>query len=243
MARTPRLTFDRGTLILHPPPRGKAWVDFATWDDRIEKFRIPAHHYRPLVEALRASGVTVEDEAATFRPLALTSQDGRTPYPHQQAALTAWVKAGWQGVVVLPTAAGKTYVAQLAMAATPRSTLITVPTLDLMHQWYGQLVKTFPDVDIGLLGGGSRDRSDILVATYDSAAIHAETLGNRYGLLICDECHHLPSSFNRVIAEYAIAPYRLGTHRHPRSRRRSPRGSQHAARPHCLRTAAGGFSR
>jgi superfamily II DNA or RNA helicase len=210
MARTPRLTFDRGTLILHPPPRGKAWVDFATWDDRIEKFRIPAHHYRPLVEALRASGVTVEDEAATFRPLALTSQDGRTPYPHQQAALTAWVKAGWQGVVVLPTAAGKTYVAQLAMAATPRSTLITVPTLDLMHQWYGQLVKTFPDVDIGLLGGGSRDRSDILVATYDSAAIHAETLGNRYGLLICDECHHLPSSFNRVIAEYAIAPYRLG---------------------------------
>ncbi|WP_170253071.1 DEAD/DEAH box helicase, partial [Vogesella mureinivorans] len=50
----------------------------------------------------------------------------------------------------------------------------------------------------------------ILVATYDSAAIHAETLGNRYALIVFDECHHLPTDFNRVIAEYAIAPYRLG---------------------------------
>jgi superfamily II DNA or RNA helicase len=63
---------------------------------------------------------------------------------------------------------------------------------------------------VGLLGGGSRDRTPILVATYDSAAIQAETLGNLYALLIFDECHHLPSDFNRVIAEYAIAPYRLG---------------------------------
>ncbi|NEQ51483.1 MAG: DEAD/DEAH box helicase, partial [Leptolyngbya sp. SIO3F4] len=125
-------------------------------------------------------------------------------------ALAAWQQNHWQGVVVLPTAAGKTYLAQLALQAIPRSALITVPTLDLMHQWYAHLETAFPDADIGLLGGGSRDRSDILVATYDSAAINAENLGNRYGLLVCDECHHLPSDFNRVIAEYAIAPYRLG---------------------------------
>jgi superfamily II DNA or RNA helicase len=85
-----------------------------------------------------------------------------------------------------------------------------VPTLDLMHQWYSQLVSAFPEADIGLLGGGSKDRTDILISTYDSAAIHAETLGNKYALLVFDECHHLPSDFNRVIAEYSIAPYRLG---------------------------------
>jgi superfamily II DNA or RNA helicase len=88
--------------------------------------------------------------------------------------------------------------------------LILVPTLDLMHQWYAHLLAAFPEVEIGLLGGGSHDRTPILVSTYDSAAIHAENLGNLYGLLIFDECHHLPSDFNRVIAEYAIAPYRLG---------------------------------
>ncbi|NJO73357.1 MAG: DEAD/DEAH box helicase [Leptolyngbyaceae cyanobacterium RM1_406_9] len=210
MARTPTLKFDRGTLILHPPPRGKAWVDFATWDDRVERFRLPALQYRDLVETLQAEGTPFTDEAKEFAAIALTSSFEMQPYPHQQEALDAWVAARRRGVVVLPTAAGKTYLAQMAMQATPRSTLITVPTLDLMHQWYAHLMAAFPDAEVGLLGGGSRDRTPILVATYDSAAIHAESLGNRYALLICDECHHLPSDFNRVIAEYAIAPYRLG---------------------------------
>jgi superfamily II DNA or RNA helicase len=210
MARTPTLKFDRGTLILHPPPRGKAWVDFATWDDRIERFRLPAIQYRDLVETLQAEGTPFTDQAKEFAAITLTPSFEMQPYPHQQEALDAWVGAGRRGVVVLPTAAGKTYLAQMAMQATPRTTLITVPTLDLMHQWYAHLLAAFPDAEIGLLGGGSRDRTPILVSTYDSAAIHAESLGNRYALLICDECHHLPSDFNRVIAEYAIAPYRLG---------------------------------
>ncbi|MEM7066554.1 MAG: DEAD/DEAH box helicase family protein [Cyanobacteria bacterium P01_B01_bin.77] len=210
MARIPTLRFDRGTLILHPPPRGKSWIDHAVWDDRIERFRIPAHCYRPLIEALRQEQIAINDQAANFTALELKPQLTFDPYVHQSEALRAWQQNRWQGVVVLPTAAGKTYLAQLALQAIPRSTLITVPTLDLMHQWYAHLETAFPDADIGLLGGGSRDRTDILVATYDSAAIHAENLGNRYGLLVCDECHHLPSDFNRVIAEYAIAPYRLG---------------------------------
>lgn len=210
MARIPKLTYDRGTLILHPPPRSKDWLDYAVWDDRIERFRIPAMHYRDVVLALRAAGAELEDAAKAFHELNLVPGLEMEPYAHQQEALTAWKQAGRKGVVVLPTAAGKTYLAQLAMQVTQRSTLIMVPTLDLMHQWYAHLLAAFPDTEIGLLGGGSRDRSPILVATYDSAAIHAETLGNQYALLVFDECHHLPSDFHRVIAEYAIAPYRLG---------------------------------
>jgi len=210
MARTPILQFDRGTLILHPPPRGKDWLDYATWDDRVERFRVPAIHYRNLVKVLKDTGTQLIDQAQAFRELELVPSLEMEPYVHQQEALAAWVGAGRCGVVVLPTAAGKTYLAQLAMQLTQRSTLVMVPTLDLMHQWYAHLVAAFPDAEIGLLGGGSRERTSILIATYDSAAIHAETLGNQYALLIFDECHHLPSEFNRVVAEYAIAPYRLG---------------------------------
>ncbi len=210
MARTPILTYDRGTLILHPPPRGKDWMDYATWDDRVERFRIPAWHYRDLLRRCQASSTAITDQAKAFRELELVPRMEMAPYAHQQEALDAWQHAQRSGVVVLPTAAGKTYLAQLAMQATQCSTLILVPTLDLMHQWYAHLVAAFPDAEIGLLGGGSRDRTAVLVSTYDSAAIHAETLGNQYALLVFDECHHLPSDFNRVIAEYAIAPYRLG---------------------------------
>jgi superfamily II DNA or RNA helicase len=210
MPRSPILTYDRGTLILHPPPRGKGWVEYATWDDRIEKFRIPAMQYRHLLLALRAEDAAVLDQAKGYAELELMIGGDKSPYPHQQGALDAWKAAGRNGVVVLPTAAGKTYLAHLAMQATQRSTLIVVPTLDLMHQWYAGLLESFAGSEVGLLGGGSRDRTPILVSTYDSAAIHAETLGHQYGLVIFDECHHLPSDFNRVIAEYAIAPFRLG---------------------------------
>lgn len=210
MARTPVLTFDRGTLVLHPPPRGKAWVDYATWDDRIEKFRIPAIQYRALIHALKDAGTEVNDKAKAFTDQPFAKVGEREPLPHQAEALAAWVKRGRRGIVELPTGSGKTYLAQLAMRATPRDTLVLVPTLVLMHQWYAELKQNFPGVEVGLLGGGSSDRSPVLIATYDSAAIHAEALGNRYGLLVFDECHHLPSGFYKSIAEYSLAPYRIG---------------------------------
>jgi superfamily II DNA or RNA helicase len=37
-----------------------------------------------------------------------------------------------------------------------------------------------------------------------------ERLGNQFGLLIFDECHHLPGSVYRYAAELSIAPFRLG---------------------------------
>ena len=210
MVRIPTLTFDRGTLILHPPPRGRGWIDYATWDDRVERFRILASDYAPLIQTLTQEQTRFEDQAKAYAALELVPRVEMTPYPHQQEALQAWHQSDRRGVVVLPTASGKTYLAQLAMQSTSCACLVVVPTLDLMHQWYAHLTAAFPDVEVGVLGGGSRDRTPLLVSTYDSAAIHAETLGNRYGLVIFDECHHLPSDFNRVIAEYTIAPYRLG---------------------------------
>jgi superfamily II DNA or RNA helicase len=158
MPRTPTLKYDRGTLLLHPPPRGKDWLDLATWDDRVEKFRIQGIHYRLLVETLQAAEANFVDEAKEFSALELCPSFEMEPYPHQQEALIAWKQAERRGVVVLPTAAGKTYLAQLAMQATPRTTLILVPTLDLLHQWYAQMLAAFPDAGVGVLGGGSRDR-------------------------------------------------------------------------------------
>ena len=211
MPRPSVLSYDRGTLLLHPPPRGRAWVDHAEWDDRVEKFRIPAGRYGPLVETLRAEGSAVEDHAPDFRDLRLPRAELPAPRAHQADALAAWQGAGQRGVVVLPTGAGKTLVAQLALQTVGRSTLVVVPTLDLLHQWYAGLLAAFPGTEVGLLGGGSHDLdAPLLVSTYVSAAAEAERLGNRFALLVFDEVHHLPSPFTRVIAEFSIAPCRLG---------------------------------
>ena len=213
MPRLPTLTYDRGTLLLHPPPRGKAWVDHAEWDDRVERFRIPADRYRPLIDALAAEGTAVEDQRPRVHRTALPVcvRRPRAAPLTRPRRIAAWETAGRRGVVVLPTGAGKTFVAQLAMHSAGRSTLVVVPTLDLLHQWYAGLRAAFPGVEVGLLGGGSRDHdAPLLVATYVSAAAEAERLGNRFALLVFDEVHHLPAAFTRVIAQYSIAPYRLG---------------------------------
>lgn len=204
------LSFDRGTLILHPPPSSAAWAGVAIWDDRIERLRAPAYLYRTLIEGLERDGVQVVDKARGYKDLNLTFTETRTPYPHQTEALNAWTGAGRRGVVVLPTGAGKTFLALLAIKLTGRSSLICVPTLDLMHQWYANLEAAFQNQKIGLLGGGSRDFLEITVATYDSSFRAMENEGQRWGLIVFDECHHLPGELFRQIAEYSIAPYRLG---------------------------------
>ena len=133
------------------------------------------------------------------------------PRPYQQEALTGWLAEGSQGVVVLPTGAGKTFVAALAIHETRLWTLAVVPTLDLLQQWRIALASSLSiDADeIGVFGGGKKELKPITVITYDSAAIYPREL-KRFGLLIFDECHHLPAPGYRLIAESAFTPLRLG---------------------------------
>jgi superfamily II DNA or RNA helicase len=63
---------------------------------------------------------------------------------------------------------------------------------------------------VGLIGGGFFETGALVVSTYASAFRFMERLGNQFGLVIFDECHHLPSSVYRYAAELSIAPFRLG---------------------------------
>ena len=60
------------------------------------------------------------------------------------------------------------------------------------------------------MGGGHHDLQLITVTTYDSAYSYVEKWGNRFGLLVFDECHHLPGPPSQIAALASIAPFRLG---------------------------------
>jgi superfamily II DNA or RNA helicase len=204
-----RLAFDRGTLLLEGDlPAGLALPGF-TADRRVGCRRSPACRYRETLTALKRAGVAVDDQARRYEELALASRLVRDPFPHQAEAVEAWVAAGRRGVVALPTGAGKTFVAQLVLQRIGRSALVVVPTLDLMQQWYGVLATAF-DVEVGLVGGGYYEPRPLTVTTYDSAYLHMERLGDRFGLAVFDECHHLPGASYALAAEQMIAPFRLG---------------------------------
>ncbi|MDQ2694403.1 MAG: DEAD/DEAH box helicase family protein, partial [Pseudomonadota bacterium] len=205
----PGLRFDRGTLILeHCPALPEGLDAWFRYDPRVDAWRAPACHYSAIISTLKPW--LAANRAPRYGRLALTPDLAVEPYPHQHAALAAWRGAGGRGVVVLPTGAGKTLVGVLALCRAGRDALVVVPTIDLLHQWYALLRLAFPAQEVGLLGGGYFETLPLTVATYDSAARHSDRLGNRYGLLICDEVHHLPSEFYRCIAEFSLAPYRLG---------------------------------
>jgi superfamily II DNA or RNA helicase len=204
-----QLRFDRGTLLLEGvaelPPGLEGSFQY---DPRVEAYRAPAHRYSEIIGPLK--GELARNKAPRYQRREMICALEMTPYLHQQEALAAWKAAKGRGVIVLPTGAGKTLVGLLALGWAQRDALIMVPTLDLMQQWYALLRAAFPDQEIGLIGGGYHEPQPLTIATYDSAARHIERLGDRFGLLIFDETHHLPSEFYRSIAEFSLAPYRLG---------------------------------
>ena len=144
-------------------------------------------------------------------PLPWPSALTMAPRPYQEDALTAWRAEGCRGVVVLPTGSGKTLVGALAIAEVELATLVVVPTIDLLRQWQRALAGALgrEPGEIGVYGGGARDVRPITIITYESAALHPELL-RHFGLLIFDECHHLPAPTYRQIAEGAFTPLRLG---------------------------------
>jgi superfamily II DNA or RNA helicase len=203
------VSFASGTLEIRRWPPGVSLPAQTAWDERTGCHRAPAIAYADVVRALVASKTAYEDLARSYTELACGARVRRDPRPYQSEALAAWTAHRARGVVVLPTGAGKSHVAVLAIDAKKRSTLVVAPTLDLVRQWFDLLAATF-GVHVGLVGGGEHDVQPLTVTTYDSAFLHMEHLGARFGLIVFDECHHLPSSAYALAARACLAPFRLG---------------------------------
>ena len=204
------LAFDGGTLVVTgPDPERLAALPHCRFDARTNVYRAEAIHYRALVEHLRREKVPYKDEARAYHLTPWPLRTSRDPFPHQTEALKTWWDSGGRGVVVLPTGTGKTFLAILAIHKTGRPALVVTPTIDLLNQWYGELSVAF-GVPVGAVGGGNHEFQPLTVTTYDSAYIHLDRWGGRFGLLVFDECHHLPGPSYLSAATGSIAPYRLG---------------------------------
>jgi superfamily II DNA or RNA helicase len=199
-----RLWFDKGTLLL----KGEIGTPYGRWDPRSGCYRIKACHYRDVLDFFRESNIRVEDTAMNL-PALEQIRDSIELRSYQNKALDQWLVAGKRGVLVLPTAAGKTFIALKAIDLLKTQTLIVVPTLDLLDQWKKR-VRECLNVEAGVVGGGENVVRMVTVATYDSAYSQAAHLGNNFMLLIFDEVHHLASPGYMQIAEMYIAPYRMG---------------------------------
>jgi superfamily II DNA or RNA helicase len=127
------------------------------------------------------------------------------------------------GVFVAPPGIGKTVLGTHLIWQRACSTLVLVHRKPLLEQWKAQLAM-FLDVDekdIGQIGGGQRKPNGQLDVAMMQSLVRKEgvdDLVGTYGLVIVDECHHLPAfSFERVLSEVK-ARYLLGLTATPQRR-------------------------
>jgi superfamily II DNA or RNA helicase len=203
------------TTLPHPTPPPSLLEDWSRSLEIDEAFAEP-----PSFLAEMDGQATPADEAddEVFAPLAAWALPAglrpaltMAPRVYQTEALAAWLGQRGRGVVVLPTGAGKTVVALMAIERLALRTLVVVPTIELLGQWRAVIAERLrlPEEAVGVIGGGRRVLRDITVITFDSAAMPARMLDG-FGLLIVDEVHHLPAAGYRRIVGKVAAPYRLG---------------------------------
>jgi superfamily II DNA or RNA helicase len=227
------LSFEEGTLRVAAD--ADASVPHVEDDPRSETGRAPGYRYAKIREHLDERAAEWRDRVLDL-PAMPTLSSSYQLRSYQTAALDAWrataADAGdadersgpppYRGVLELPTGSGKTVIGLAAIADLSTPTLVVVPTIDLLDQWREELNTEFGEgsdgvrtgtaagVEIGQLGGGVQRVAPITVATYDSAYLRADELGDRFGLVVFDEVHHLGGEGYREIARLLAAPARLG---------------------------------
>ena len=148
--------------------------------------------------------VSKTDERLDAPGLDLCFQGALTP--PQQAAARALLESD-TGVLVAPPGSGKTVIGIYVLAERRQKTLILVHRQPLAEQWRSQL-SAFLGIDrreIGQIGAGRRRANgnlDIAMLQSLTRQGAVEDLVANYGLVLVDECHHLPAvSFERVLGE------------------------------------------
>lgn len=180
---------------------------FKAWNDSGRELEIPRGFIGKLLRFCREKEIefTFSDDRKKKAPIAFRQsielRDFQTP------ALEASRKKDF-GIIVAPPGSGKTIIALKIVEERQQPALIIVHRKQLMEQWRDRISSFLgvPPHEIAIFGKKRKGQPKVTLATIQglSRKIDSEEfeeLTNASGLIIVDECHHVPAeSFQRVLS-------------------------------------------
>ena len=183
---------------------------WAEHDPDIEVFSFPAEAVAHLKKA------AFEDLDAVDQKDVPPPEKRRTPLPHQEAAVSAWLSQGGRGIFEHATGSGKTFTALIAIRQhieCGQPALVVVPSRLLLDQWASEIKDDIPEAALLLAGGGnnawraphrlkgmtaadSAHGGRIVLATMQTASMDAfrdAVVDDDHLLLVADEVHQIGS--------------------------------------------------
>ncbi|HUF99215.1 MAG TPA: DEAD/DEAH box helicase family protein [Ilumatobacter sp.] len=209
--------------ISNPTFHEKERLRFSTWDtprfircyrEDLDWLSVPRGLIDPITRLVADAGSELDLTDNRTVPESIDLTFIGTLRPHQRVAFDA-AKNHDLGVVVAPPGAGKTVLACALIAHHGQRTLVLVDRKPLFEQWRARLIEFLglKADQIGSIGGGNNEPSGFVdvamiqsVARLDQPAV----VFAKYGLVVVDECHHLPAVTFELTVRHAATRRWLG---------------------------------
>ena len=138
------------------------------------------------------------------------------PHEHQMKAFVTAVR-NRRRLILSPTASGKSLIIYLLVRFYEEKSLIVVPTIQLVHQMYGDFKEysngTWGPDECHLITGGKEKTSDkpVLISTWQSIYKQRKNYFDPFRLVIGDEAHGFKAtSLTSIMTKLINTPYRVG---------------------------------
>jgi len=183
---------------------------------KTNEYRASPHNYQKILQILQSRDYILKSSILENPKLSENYQKRMKLKlklrEYQEKALAEFLENEGRGIIILPTAAGKTIIGLKAIERLQQKTVIVVPTKNLLYQWVEHLTKyTSLSRDlIGQLGDQVRDIKEITVTTYDSARLNINELRKKFNFIIFDEAHHAGAKESLKVLEGLPSAFRLG---------------------------------
>ncbi len=167
---------------------------------------LPKGFLGQLVAFFKKERITYEITHQHPQCASLGLASGTTLLPEQQDAVDAAFAAG-QGIIVAPPGSGKTIMGLALVARHDKPALILTHRKQLLDQWVGQIQEYFrmPKRHIGRYSSAYKKPSPYITVGLLQSFARAKDISefvDAFGVIIVDECHHIPAqTFRKVLSQ------------------------------------------